>query len=580
MIRVWMMVAMMLLSACGSSSPSTGVAAGTSTAVVTGSVLAGAVNGTVTVSPGFGQPSSANISGGNFRIALPLTWLASPLTFTVNGSYRDEVSGQTVVLAQNTPLQLHTTANSLAAAGGHVAITPDSTIIALLVKQGMTDAYANQLFQSQFGYAPVLNARPFDPYVTTPTQAVGLMAADPYAATASFHLGVWSQLAADWGLSNAADLAMVPQKIADDLGDGVWDGRAGAADVVFLSSGINLRVLHASIPLPSRLPLAVSRFAASPANVAALAPPQSGLPPLSGDASGARRLLALADGTQVQVQLDVLYSAPFPAGFATGRTRHQLTLTNMSTNGAIDLGVTGTLLGSPVVSAVTMYQYNGDQYTAPFVAWAGNVQQAAQGLYTFDVYYPASDQGVGQWQLQVDFTDHSLFGQTSTVSAMFYPHVTKAATMVAMSNPADQWLDGRGAMAPRQYYIALQDMKQRNPVIGYDMTVYAFAVDLPLGGSPVQGQYVPVLAGASVYGSLNGAANNTYSMGSVVLNMQTNLGPKLMSPVAASAGQYVANQVLGYVTGISQAVNFQLTVNGLTMSSVNSPYPTMMINFP
>jgi len=571
-----MIIVVALLSACGSSGSNTGVGtAGVSAAIVTGSVFAGAVSGTVTVTSGFGQPSTANVSGGVFQISLPLSWLASPLTFSVNGSYRDEVSGQTVTLGQNTPLQLHTTPNSLASAGGHVAITPDSTIIALLVQQGMTDAYANQLFQSQFGYSPVLNTHPFDPYVTTPAQAIGLIAADTYAAAVSFHLGVWSQLAADWGVANAADLALLPHNIAADLADGVWDGRASGVDVVYPVSNINMRVLHASIPLPSRLPLAVSRFAVSPANVAGLSPPQMGLPPQRGDTPGAQRLLTLADGTQVKLQLDVLNSVPFPAGFMTGRTRHQLTITNVRTGQPVDVTAGVTLLASPVVR-VSMYQYNGDQYSAAVGAW--NNQLAAQGLYTFDVYYPQSDQGVGEWQLQVDFTDFTVVAQPSVVSAMFYPNVAKSTTMVAMSNVADQWVDGRGAMAPRQYYIALQDVRL-NVAGGRDITVHAFVVDLPLGGSPVQGQYVPLVTGANVYGSLKGSANNIQVMGSVVLNIQNNGVWQPMSPLSVSPGQYVANQVLGYVVGVNQ-LRFQLTVNGLVMSSLTSLNPVMIVSFP
>ncbi|MDQ6979832.1 MAG: hypothetical protein Q9M09_06575, partial [Mariprofundaceae bacterium] len=178
MIRVWMILVAVLLSACGSSSPTGGVAtASGSTAVVTGSVVAGTVNnGIVTATLGAGQSRTAFVHGDSFQLTVPLAWLASPLAFSVTGNYRDEVSGQSVSL-QNSPLQLHTTANSLASAGGHVAITPDSTLIALLVQQGMTDASANQLFQSQFGYTPVLNAHPFDPYATMPAQAAGLMAA-------------------------------------------------------------------------------------------------------------------------------------------------------------------------------------------------------------------------------------------------------------------------------------------------------------------------------------------------------------------------------------------------------------------
>ncbi|HID36211.1 MAG TPA: hypothetical protein EYP39_02365, partial [Ghiorsea sp.] len=252
------------LSACGSDSTSTNPTTSTST-TINGQAIAGAVNGTLHVHDASDVHfATATITDGQFSVEIPNDKLSGALDFEVTGTYRDEVSGQTVTLTATNPLALHVAANHYRAGQlGNAPITPDTSIIRTMVSNGMTITAAETAFQTAFGYKPDLTAAPFDPYttqsITTQTMA---------DQTAAFRVGVWSQLGADLGLT-ASDLAELPIKLATDLADGTLNGVDSLGNpVTFTSSGVNLQALNQAVPLANRLSMAVSGFAGSPANIA------------------------------------------------------------------------------------------------------------------------------------------------------------------------------------------------------------------------------------------------------------------------------------------------------------------------
>lgn len=580
----WALLALFTLSACGSgTSVNTGTA--TSTAI-SGSVVAGAVTGTVTVSNPIGAQRTAPIANGSFTLSIPLTWLAMTLDFSVNGTYRDEVSGLTVTIIPITaPMDLYTAANTITAAGGHVAITPDTAIISLMIKNGMSINQAEQSFQTAFGYLPRLSAHPFDPYATTAAQAVVLIAADPYASDASFRVGMFSQLANNFGLTTAAEIALLPQKLADDLSDGTLDGMKGAASVTFPNSGINMQGLHAAQPLANRLNVALATFTGSTANQAALTPPTTGLPPVAGEPLGMSKLITLANGTQLKLQLDVNYATPFQAGFRVARTHHQLTITDKATGAPVDI----TAL-NPVISAVamlpTMFMNSGHKHSTP--QGTVDITKAAQGIYSVDTYYLMSssmmvngvESPMGQWQLAFQLTDNTT-GLNPTVNGFFFPKVNMnmggAVLMSKVVNTADQWTNMLGMTNPREYRVWLHDVVN-NAGGGYDLTLFLSTLNMGMANGKMFMAFPPVVQGMTINDAKNGAGMRPAVTVTAVLLEVLDVATGTWSAVPSIGGGLY--QIVGFA-GLAAGANtpqLRLTVNANAMKDAGGNNPALIFN--
>ncbi len=542
------------LGACGNDTTPTATATSITT-TINGHSIAGAVDGTVTVRDATGtQLVTGTVSAGAFAIEIPNAKLAGELDFEVTGTYRDEVSGQTVTLTASNPLALRIAANTYQAGSlGNAPITPDTTIIRAMVNNGMSITAAETAFQAAFGYKPDLNAVPFDPYTT---QITTQTTADQ---TAAFRVGIFSQLGADLGLT-AADLAELPNKLAADLADGTLDGAANGNPVTF-TSGVNLQTMHQIMPLTNRLSMAVSSFAASPANVAGVAAPSMGLPPMVADAPSTIKQVTLADGTNINIKLDAPYTAPFQMGFRNVKTTHQLTITDAATGTGIDINAPGAKISTININP-WMYMFAGHQHGSPFSSM--NITQAASGIYTVDIYYlmPTSMMmgtevvPMGQWDLNIALTD-TTGAAPAVTNAHFFPKIMMNMgtdlLLAKGTNANDTWTDMTGVTKPREYRVWLQDIVA-NAGGGHDLTVYITTLGMQMGAGMI---FPPVYAGLMMP-----------SITTVVCEVSTDGGTTWQAmPAGAINGQYSITNLAGLSNTTQNTLDIRLTVNGNVMTT-------------
>ena len=542
------------LGACGNDTTPTATTTSTTT-TINGQAIAGAVDGTVTVRDAAGaQLATGTVSAGTFAIEIPNDKLAGELDFEVTGTYRDEVSGQTVTLTATNPLALRVAANTYQAGSlGNAPITPDTTIIRAMVNNGMSITAAETAFQAAFGYKPDLNAVPFDPYTT---QITTQTTADQ---TAAFRVGIFSQLGADLGLT-AADLAELPNKLAADLADGTLDGVAGGNPVTF-TSGINLQSMHQIMPLTNRLSIAVGKFAGSPANVAGVAAPSMGLPPIVADAPGTTKQVTLADGTIINIKLDVPYTAPFQMGFRNVKTTHQLTITDAATGAGIDITAPGAKISTININP-WMYMFSGHGHPTPIGTLINTTP--ASGIYTIDIYYlmPTGMMmgtevvPMGQWDLNIALTDTTGAAPAAT-NVHFFPNVMmNMGTDLLLAkgiNANDTWTDMMGVTKPREYRVWLQDIVA-NAGGGHDLTVYITTLGMQMGAGMI---FPPVYAGLMMP-----------SITTVVCEVSTDGGTTWQAmPAGTINGQYSITGLTGLSNTMQNTLDIRLTVNGNVMTT-------------
>ncbi len=547
------------LAACVNDTTTANNTTATTTSI-TGVVVAGAVTGDVIVSDSYGtQLATAPITNGSFTVALNNSDLNQALDFEATGTYTDEVSRQAVTLTAANPLALSLAANHFTAGqAGNAPITADTSIIRAMVKGGTPLATAETTFQTVFGYKPDLSAKPFDPYTTTITTQT---TADK---TAAFNAGMFSQLGTDLGLS-AADLAELPNKFAADLKDGTFDGFDGANPVAF-GSGVNLQTMHQKQPLNNMLSISLAKFAGSPNNIAGVAPPTMGLPPIVADMPGSTKAITLADGTVVNMTITDLYTAPFQKGFRSVKTTHQITLTEAGTGLPVD--ITAHAKVGNISVKPWMYMFAGHQHGTPY----GAITQTAAGTYLFDAYYMmptgmmmnGSIVPMGQWSIDVTIGDSSNLVDPYA-HGLFFPNVMMnmgADLLLAKgSNAADQWTDGKGVTKAREYRVWLQDVVA-NPAGGHDLTVHVSTVDMFMNMMTGKGgMSFPTVNAGQVVHAKNGMMFDNITLNSVTCEASIDGGSTWAAMTAqATNGQYKITG-LGLTTGTVANIDIRLTVN-------------------
>jgi len=417
-----------------------------------------------------------------------------------------------------------------------------------LVKGGKTLTEAEVTFQDVFGYKPNLAAKPFDPY--TATQA----STDTYSNDATFRAGMFSQLGADLGLT-AADLAAMPNKIAADLADGVFDGKDGSGNpVVFLGANVDMEAKHAKQPLGTLVTTALSKFAGSSANGAKLSPPNMGLPPIVDDAPGNFKAITLADGTTVlNVSVDTTYSSPFQSGFRATKTTHVITLENAADNSAYTAA-------SSLMVMPKMYMNAGHQHGTPH-AMAMNT---APGEYTVDMYYlmPSGMNGMlmGTWELDVQVGDPTSTSMMDPYAhVLFYPNVKMNmgtdTLMSKVNNEADTWTNMMKVTNPREYRVWLHNITGTTG--SHVVTVFISTqnmADMAMGGSMAAMAHSPMTfpavdAGMTLQGPLAGMKR----------------ADKVVGTVAVTIGGVAATALK---TGMSNAGQYQATLSTLTSGAL------------
>lgn len=570
MLKRWAIALAMplMLAACSNDGTTNNTnnnnANATGSTTVTGQAIAGAVDGSLTVYHHGATIANATVTGGNFSVDITNDDIGHPLEFVVTGSYRDEVSGNTVTLTAANPLALYVPDGAFVAnaSSNNAPITPSTTIIRQMVSNGKTIAQAEAAFQAAFGFKPSLSAKPFDPYTTT--TITNQTAADKEAA---FRVGMMSQLGSNLGLS-ATDLAELPSKLANDLADGQFDGMAAGNPVAF-GSGVNLSDMHTQMPLGNRLSIALAKFAGSAANSAKLAAPAMGRPPIVADASGTTKSVMLANGTtQIDVTLDVPTMAttvpPFQAGFrSNAKVSHTVTLTNGGN--PVDITAPGALV-SGISIHPWMYMFSGHGHPTP-VATTVDTTQAAQGKYTIDVYYVmatammmnGAESPMGQWDLDIQLTDASQVG-APVAHSHFFPKVMMAMgndlLMARGSNANDTWTNMKGTV-PREYRIWLQSITA-NGIGSHDLTVFSSTQTMSamMMGSMMHPIFPAVFAGQT-HPSIN----------TVTMRVSTDGGTTWQAMTDDRNGGYSIAGLPGLTTAAAATLDFEFTVNGNLMQT-------------
>lgn len=557
------------LAACGGGGGATAVVE----TRISGSAVAGAVDGTVVVSDGAGrQVASGSVTAGQFSLTLPDSALDERLTFTVSGRYLDEVSGDPVTLSSGRPLALTVAARHFRAGqAGNAPVTPGSTIIHHLVQdRAMTLSQAQAAFQNAFGYLPDMDAVPFDPAATDSAAAAARAQADRDAA---FRIGVFSQLADDLGLSGD-DIAALPGALAEDLSDGELDGSDGVAAVSIGSAAVNLQRLHQTNPLAARLLAAHGGFAGHASNAAGLSAPSIGLPSLVYDAPGSSKTITTPSGRLLSATLEAPAHAPIAAGFWTARVRHQITLTDAATQQPIDLASDANF--KAVSHHPYMHMLSGHDHSTPH---AHTATALGAGVYTLDAYYVmASVMGMGAaampmglWDYPVHISedldgDANTTNDVVTTTVMFHPQVRMpmdGSTFFAkVSNSDHQWTPMTGTTQPRPYRVWLHEITS-NPDGSHDLTVFVSTRDLGNMGSGHGGMRFPaVYSGQTLHGPLDGETRPALTLTSVGVAVSVDGGNSWQAMTEGDgSGLFSISGLIGLSTSEANTLSFRLSVN-------------------
>ncbi len=392
----------LLLAGCSGSSAEP-------TTAISGSVFAGpAAGSSVSVKNSAGTIVAGPVTtagDGSFTIAIPTSALSSDLIFEANGgTFPDEASATSGVTLG--ALSSHATGGTLTA-GANVTIDPGSTIIQKLVAGGKTRSAAETLFNGAFGYTHDATVTPtfanISSVATTAQRLCGLRAA------------AFSQLTKDLGLTPARQFELI-QALADDLSDGVLDGKKSGVPVTTASG----------TPLPedigNRFANALVSFQNSTLNKSKLTPDKIGAPPF------------------VKTALSTSYKVEYLPGdmaAAQGKTSFRIRLTNRS-DGTAASGKTVTL---------RPYMYMATKsHTTP----ADPVVDNGDGSYSCTVYYVMSTAmngvSMGVWELKVTI---------GTESVIFYPNVAMPMgnTPLAKLFGSNDSIAGMAGVEARTYFL-------------------------------------------------------------------------------------------------------------------------------
>lgn len=358
---------MLMISACGSSTPAT---------TVTGSVVAAPVAGAkVTVKGSSGGTGGTATSGadGSYSLAIPTTSLSSDLIIeSTGGTYTDEATGITGVSAGT--MAAYISGGTLSATATEAYLTASSTIVRKLVAGGKTLAEANTIFNATFGYTPNTTVKPDMASASTDS------ATKAAQKLAGFHEAVFSQLVKDLGLPEDHQFDLI-DALSTDLLDGTLDGKSGTTAI--LISGHH----PMTADFQNKYELATTNWKANTHNTSGLTAADIGNLPFA------------------KTVLTTSYKVEYVAGTmaaAQGKTTFKIKVSNITTGAAVT-GLTPTL--TPKMYMATM------SHTTP----VDSVTDNGDGTYTCVVYYlMASGSAMGYWELKV-----ALGSET----AIFYPSV-------------------------------------------------------------------------------------------------------------------------------------------------------------
>ena len=497
----------LLLFGCGGGSGGSSPPAST-TVSVSGTVFAGPASGaSVTVKTLAGTVVAGPVatgSDGSYGIALPLSALSSDLIFEASGgTYDDEAeqaaAGSGVTLAT---LSAYVPIGTIGA-GANMTLDPATTIIHKLVAGGMAKPVADATFKSAFGFTPDTSVKPafarMSSACTVKQRLAGVRAA------------AFSQLTKDLGLAPAKQFELI-DALAEDLSDGLLDGKKAGGAVVVTASGT---VIPEDIA--NRFVQALVTFQTSALNRSRLTADQVGTLPFN--------------KTALTASYKVEY-LPGAAPAAQGKSTFRLKLTARS-NGAVASGRSVTIL--PYMHMATK------SHSTPFDAVIDN----GDGTYTCTVYYLMSTMmngiAMGFWELRV-----TIDGTETTV---FYPTVGMATGVRATLRGVTDSISVGGMAEKRAYNIFFDGL-----AAGTGGT-YTFNVFVSAKESMVS------WPGVSLGTQLHDQTGAAWAVTAMTVQLSTD-GVTWVSAVDAGNGHWSAPGLTGLSPGVSGTVYLKTTING------------------
>jgi hypothetical protein len=493
--------ALCLIPACGGSGSAgvSGGSASTPTTSVAGFVFAGPVTGAVlTVKDPAGVtvagPLTVSSSDGSYQIAIPDSALAGSLVFeATGGSYPDEATGTAAV-----PFGSFTAyaAPGSILPGANITLDASSTIVQKLVAGGKTLAAAQSVFSSAFGYLPDCSVAPVFANISTN--------APQSSKLAGLRAAFFSQLVKDLSLAPGKQSEVV-QALADDLADGVLDGKKGNAPVMTASG--------AAIPedIALRYAASVIAFEGCANNKSKLTPDKIAAPP-----SGT---LALTASYRVEY-------LPVFGGDLTAKEGFQLKISRRSDG----TPVTGLASGVVITQLMVMTSMSSSS------TWPNAVIESAEpGTYLATLYYSMATAGLDMyWKLSVAI---------GTETAVFYPRVAALPAGNTVSAKLSSSLDQVGG-SNRTYRIWRDTVIQS--VAGYDVTLFLSSTDA--------GKTLPVYAGALW---------NTPQLVLESVKIEVSSDGSIWSPLTplGNSGRYLAAG-LSLTPGSARTLYLKLQING------------------
>jgi hypothetical protein len=499
-----------LLTACNSSD---GDSDNVSTATISGAIVAAPVSGAqVSVVDASGNvvvESVTTKANGQYSLSIPADSLGQDLIISSSGgSFTDEATGN-VGTAGN--MFAYLAAKSISD-GSSISVTPDSTIVAILVlDHGKTMIEAKTIFAAAFGYTPDVSIQPMDA-TTTPAADVSDVAKLSGLRAASF-----SQLAMDLGLSQNDQFEMFAA-LAQDLSDGTLDGAdaSGAVNV-----GTTAVVLEADIQ--NRFIMAMETFHGGDRDMTGLTNDQIGNLPFA------------------KTVLTSNYKIEYIPGMMTameGKTMFKLRITDKTTGAAVT-GLSPTLM--------SMMHMAAHMHSSPDMDCAAD---AVDGDYNCTVYYlmpsaMADGTSMGYWTLMV------MVGMDD--SAIFFPEV-----MMAMGDTAKVTLKG-GMTTDAIPGMTGVDMSRNYFVFKESLT--------GMGNSRTFTMFVAAMESMKSYPavSVGTTLNTTTTYELITTPMTVEVSTDTTNWVAATDngnGNWSASPVTGLIDDTTGTIYVRLIING------------------
>lgn len=494
----------LLLAACGGSDEPT--------VAVTGSVFpAQAAGVTVVARDAAGAAVSAAASAaadGTFTLAVPQSRATSQLFLEASGlAFTGGGAGPTAAVAAPGVLSAHAPAGVLAG-GGALHLTPQSTVVAALVKGGATRAEADAAFALAFGFTPDASVAPLNAALpATPA------AADLDRARAALRAMALARLAAGLGVEPLA----LYQALAADAADGALDGRAGAAPLTV--SGV---VLPAD--LKNRFAAALMACRTDAANLTGLKVDQIGQPPFARTALTASYLVEYLDGAL----------AP-----ATRRSDFQVRVTDRVT-------------GLPVTGAAVSLEPKMHMSTKSHACPVNPVTDAGGGRYDATAYYVmasamADGTSMGVWELGV---------RVGAELATFYPQVgmtmgdTQFVRLTVPNGSTDLIMASPGAAAAKRTYQLFRD--------GFTFADGLGTLQLMISTMDTMMTFPHLSAGATFHDGAGAA----FAVGAVAVRVSADGGATWVDASDAGDGHWTAAGLTGLTAGSAAPLRVELTVAG------------------